>query len=623
MPTRVIRRISSENPSWGIKSVQVVRLQIIMLCAWSFYLYNAYSLLLLNSLSQRISPHVQDATGLDQNTAAARACPNNTEAVAHDDSIAPADREKEESNVVSHGSTSESEEYNQEANQIDKFAKKSGLTKKPLGFYANESTLPSPEWKMDLFKDRNQYRTCWVSPVRKIAFKLNKDACLFEKMKRKFEGDEFKAWVSYSKLRKRLRMARRVIASTAYDVVTTPEGTHGMSNVTLQGRLESHGWVLKTRRGMNRPHYLSPDCKIQFLWRRVAYEFELLRQECNGNESKALSIFLKAKQKARRKVSDFIYGGRPAAEVLVEEGGGEIGASFGEDSLRIEPPQTRSKSAKAQITGKRKKTIEGKPTKKLGTSSLQYQPQQRSVHTRTTNNSKRAMGVQHTRAVVMSRIIKACKSPLKMLPATPSANYVAKKPLSTGAHSLTSSLKSKFDAIEEKQLKSSVSTEKDGKLGGSSNKGTTTVSVQVATKPEPIDHGDFIRPTKLLATPKATSASSTQGQIVAGSPNPIPKATDLGFFYRDGPRRKTLVARETRGSSAEASAEISDTKKRKLAVSCEPSNEPANGAEYYPTIKRRITRASSNTNNSSKTSNKPVELKQMALYSVNAGKEDW
>jgi hypothetical protein len=95
------------------------------------------------------------------------------------------------------------------------------------------------------------------------------------------------------------------------------------------------------------------------------------------------------------------------------------------------------------------------------------------------------------------------------------------------------------DSIEEKQLKSSVSTEKDGKLGDSSNKGTTTVSVQVATKPEPIDLGDFIRPTKLLATAKATSASSSQGQIVAGSPNPIPKANDLGFFYREGPRRKT------------------------------------------------------------------------------------
>ena len=170
---------------------------------------------------------------------------------------------------------------------------------------------------------------------------------------------------------------------------------------------------------------MSPEYGISFLCEITAYEFELQRRQCNGNEGKALSIFLKKKKNGRRDLSDIIYGGKKHAIFLVEWGGGEIGDSLGEDS------------------------------------------------------------------------------------------------------------------IEEKQLKSSVSTEKDGKLGDSSNKGTTTVSVQVATKPEPIDLGDFIRPTKLLATAKATSASSSQGQIVAGSPNPIPKATDLGFFYREGPRRKT------------------------------------------------------------------------------------
>jgi hypothetical protein len=203
-------------------------------------------------------------------------------------------------------------------------------------------------------------------------------------------------------------------------------------DMSLEEQLKTHGWRVYFHEKKKEVRYISPEYGISFLCEITAYEFELQRQQCNGNEGKALSIFLNKKKNGRRDLSDIIYGGRKRAKLLVElhdeefeRGGGEIGDSLGEDS------------------------------------------------------------------------------------------------------------------IEEKQLKSSVSTEKDGKLGDSSNKGTTTVSVQVATKPEPIDLGDFIRPTKLLATAKATSASSSQGQIVAGSPNPIPKANDLGFFYREGPRRKT------------------------------------------------------------------------------------
>ena len=104
-----------------------------------------------------------------------------------------------------------------------------------------------------------------------------------------------------------------------------------MSSVTLEEQLETHWRVVYTNKKKHRVHYLSPEYKIPFLCKMVAYEFELHRQECNVNEGKSLSIFLKIKENAGRKVSDFIYGGRSAAELIVEWGGGEIGDSLGEE----------------------------------------------------------------------------------------------------------------------------------------------------------------------------------------------------------------------------------------------------------------------------------------------------
>ena len=83
---------------------------------------------------------------------------------------------------------------------------------------------------------------------------------------------------------------------------------------------------------------MSPEYGISFLCEITAYEFELQRRQCNGNEGKALSIFLNKKKNGRRDLSDIIYGGRKRAKLLVElhdeefeRGGGEIGDSLGEE----------------------------------------------------------------------------------------------------------------------------------------------------------------------------------------------------------------------------------------------------------------------------------------------------
>jgi hypothetical protein len=111
-------------------------------------------------------------------------------------------------------------------------------------------------------------------------------------------------------------------------------------DMSLEEQLKIHGWVVYFNKKKKEVHYISPEYNISFLCEMVAYEFELQRRQCNGNEGKALSIFLKIKENAGRNVSDIIYGGKKHAEFLVEWGGGEIGDSLGEDS--IEEKQLKS-----------------------------------------------------------------------------------------------------------------------------------------------------------------------------------------------------------------------------------------------------------------------------------------
>jgi hypothetical protein len=159
-----------------------------------------------------------------------------------------------------------------------------------------ESPLLSRGWEMGSFEDRNQNRTCWISPVRKIRFVLHKDALKFDSLVQN-HGDEYAAWESYSDLREEQGVQRRVIDSKLYD-----------TNINL----ESCGWIKGKKRG--RRIWLSPQYKIPFLWQKVAIEFHQHRQNYD-DEAKAMEDFLdKRAVSISKKVSDFILGGSCTVE---------------------------------------------------------------------------------------------------------------------------------------------------------------------------------------------------------------------------------------------------------------------------------------------------------------------
>jgi len=241
---------------------------------------------------------------------------------------------------------------------------------------ADESSLPSPEWELKIFKTRKQNRTCWVSPTFKIAFLLCKQAVIFEGLRQKFHGDESKAWVEY---RKR-KGPSSVIACTCYDVMLNSTGEAAIhSTTTLSNRLHSNGWTRKPLKNtkVKRCLWLSPEFKIPFLYPKVAYEFECLRQSCNKDEEEALCLFTKEKLTNGKKVSDFIAGGQIAAETLVQNGGpvahtNRSTRSRSREGLTIKSVSKRGNKVKRRVrhvhpTLHKESTISGRTRSKQGT----------------------------------------------------------------------------------------------------------------------------------------------------------------------------------------------------------------------------------------------------------------
>jgi hypothetical protein len=81
-------------------------------------------------------------------------------------------------------------------------------------------------------------------------------------------------------------------------------------DMSLEEQLKTHGWRVYFHKKKWEVHYMSPEYGISFLCEITAYEFELQRRQCNGNEGKALSIFLKKKKNGRRDLSDIFTGER-------------------------------------------------------------------------------------------------------------------------------------------------------------------------------------------------------------------------------------------------------------------------------------------------------------------------
>jgi hypothetical protein len=207
----------------------------------------------------------------------------------------------------------------------------------------------SSDWETVRFKDRKQIRTYYASPVRKITFKLHKDAVEFDRLIKKSNGDEFKAWRVYTKRMQRRGLARRVVAASTYDTIQYGSSDNHQPCDNIKDRLMGCGWVQKSVTGATgwiRNMWLSPAYKIPFLWPKVAFEFDLLCRANGGDEEKAAFQFLLAKEGAKKKPSDFILGGRRAVECLVAN----AIDSLGDDQSKV----------KADLNSKRKTRPEAK-----------------------------------------------------------------------------------------------------------------------------------------------------------------------------------------------------------------------------------------------------------------------
>ena len=64
-----------------------------------------------------------------------------------------------------------------------------------------------------------------------------------------------------------------------------------------------------TRTPDSKTNWISPGLKVQFRFLRFAEEFNIIRENCNGDEVEALRAYIKIIEKSSRKASYFIKGG--------------------------------------------------------------------------------------------------------------------------------------------------------------------------------------------------------------------------------------------------------------------------------------------------------------------------
>ena len=181
-----------------------------------------------------------------------------------------------------------------------------------------KSSLLGPGWETGKIKTKNQNRIWYSSPTRKIPFLLHKDAIEFSELMRKCNGDEYMAWEEYTRIHKERNESRRVIGTLHFDLGRDnicASVSFGNSIKCASDYLKSSGWdETKTSR---RHIWISPTCKIRFLYKKVALEFQELLELHGGDEEKAFDKFAQKQTNASKKVSDFVAGGQKEAKRLL------------------------------------------------------------------------------------------------------------------------------------------------------------------------------------------------------------------------------------------------------------------------------------------------------------------
>jgi hypothetical protein len=215
---------------------------------------------------------------------------------------------------------------------------------------SGKSSLPAPGWTLGFTSENDRRQgdrrhTIWISPVRKIAFRSNEHAQIFESYIQKHRGDEFEAWTEY----RRLKGKTTAIEPYKYDLSERP--SHHPSHQPL---LET-GWEKVSRtqaNGWHRNQWLSPKLKIEFKFTGFAKKFEETRREFHGNEIRAWVAFVQKYGNA--KITSSVEGGLRALEKAKEKYP-ETQAYYdqNEDDLKdyqLPPPPPKKKKKKAKPT---------------------------------------------------------------------------------------------------------------------------------------------------------------------------------------------------------------------------------------------------------------------------------
>ena len=193
----------------------------------------------------------------------------------------------------------------------------------------DDSSLPTPEWKIGSYVSKTKRHPVFISPTRKIPFKRRDDAFLFESLRRRLGTDEIASWEEYTRIKssgpdkKERYKGRQVINGTKYDAPGT------LRTYEYQHELEDAGWQQKpigTSGGTIRRFWLSPVYKIEFRGKKPAQVFHALLQKLGGNEDKAWKRYVKIKQQEQK----------PGRDLVLEVTGGLKGLDIAKNKVHSE-----------------------------------------------------------------------------------------------------------------------------------------------------------------------------------------------------------------------------------------------------------------------------------------------
>lgn len=163
--------------------------------------------------------------------------------------------------------------------------------------------LESKGWKL---QREGPNKLIKLSPARKLQFLSTKAAEDFEDARQECNGDEYEASELFIDRMK--QDGREIAPAVRGGIKALKQDARGYSTTNRHYVLESKGWSL--RRGNNNQLIkLSPKRKLEFISTKAAEDFEIIRQECGGDEKRASELFMAQTKDQGRDVANLVVGG--------------------------------------------------------------------------------------------------------------------------------------------------------------------------------------------------------------------------------------------------------------------------------------------------------------------------